>query len=153
MIAYCIYGLTQISPVTSFISRFCDLLNSLVCPTGVVDMLAGSCSTIIPHGHSRADYWGYEERFRWRIWLSVSFHPSQPPAFEDSINTLFAPIIISCSTMVDRLGDSYTSFSTENNHTYVLHQVIHTHTQETNVASWHKNTSTDTGQFVRELCP
>uniref|UniRef100_A0A674BY46 HPS1 biogenesis of lysosomal organelles complex 3 subunit 1 n=1 Tax=Salmo trutta TaxID=8032 RepID=A0A674BY46_SALTR len=46
----------------------------------------------------------------------------KPPAFEDSINTLFAPIIISCSTMVDRLGDSYTSFTTENNHTYVLHQ-------------------------------
>ncbi|XP_029926456.1 BLOC-3 complex member HPS1 [Myripristis murdjan] len=44
------------------------------------------------------------------------------PAFEDSINTLFAPIIISCSTMVDRLGDSYACFTTENNHTYVLHQ-------------------------------
>ncbi|XP_052428966.1 Hermansky-Pudlak syndrome 1 protein [Carassius gibelio] len=44
------------------------------------------------------------------------------PAFEDSINTLFAPIIISCSTMVDRLGENYTSFSTENNHIYVLHQ-------------------------------
>ncbi|KAK2824284.1 hypothetical protein Q5P01_021459 [Channa striata] len=44
------------------------------------------------------------------------------PAFEDSISTLFAPIIISCSTMVDRLGDSYTSFITESNHIYVLHQ-------------------------------
>uniref|UniRef100_A0A3Q3GGA4 HPS1 biogenesis of lysosomal organelles complex 3 subunit 1 n=1 Tax=Labrus bergylta TaxID=56723 RepID=A0A3Q3GGA4_9LABR len=44
------------------------------------------------------------------------------PAFEDSISTQFAPIIISCSTMVDRLGDSYTSFTTENNHIYVLHQ-------------------------------
>ncbi|XP_008320097.1 BLOC-3 complex member HPS1 isoform X2 [Cynoglossus semilaevis] len=44
------------------------------------------------------------------------------PAFEDSISTLFAPIIISCSTMVDRLGDGYTSFTTENNHIYALHQ-------------------------------
>ncbi|XP_075874682.1 BLOC-3 complex member HPS1 [Nelusetta ayraudi] len=44
------------------------------------------------------------------------------PAFEDSISTLFAPIIISCSTMVDRLGDNYSSFTTENNHVYVLHQ-------------------------------
>ncbi|KAM9727460.1 BLOC-3 complex member HPS1 isoform 1-T3 [Menidia menidia] len=44
------------------------------------------------------------------------------PAFEDIVSTLFAPIIISCSTMVDRQGDSYTSFTTENNHTYVLHQ-------------------------------
>ncbi|KAM8860103.1 BLOC-3 complex member HPS1 isoform 1-T1 [Spinachia spinachia] len=44
------------------------------------------------------------------------------PAFEDSISTLFAPIIISCITMVDRLCDSYTSFTTENHHIYVLHQ-------------------------------
>uniref|UniRef100_A0A8C9RWF8 HPS1 biogenesis of lysosomal organelles complex 3 subunit 1 n=1 Tax=Scleropages formosus TaxID=113540 RepID=A0A8C9RWF8_SCLFO len=45
-----------------------------------------------------------------------------PMAFEDSINTLFAPIIISCSTMIDRICDNYTSFSTENNHVYVLQQ-------------------------------
>lgn len=52
----------------------------------------------------------------------VSHEEGERPAFEDSINTLFAPIIISCSTMVDRLGDGYTSFTTENNHKYVLHQ-------------------------------
>ncbi|XP_024153831.1 Hermansky-Pudlak syndrome 1 protein isoform X2 [Oryzias melastigma] len=44
------------------------------------------------------------------------------PAFEDIISTLFAPIIISCGTMVYRQGDSYTSFTTENNHIYVLCQ-------------------------------
>ncbi|KAM6916377.1 BLOC-3 complex member HPS1 [Xenentodon cancila] len=44
------------------------------------------------------------------------------PAFEDIISTLFAPIIISCTTMVYGQGDSYTSFTTENNHIYVLHQ-------------------------------
>ncbi|XP_051937274.1 Hermansky-Pudlak syndrome 1 protein [Hippocampus zosterae] len=44
------------------------------------------------------------------------------PDFEDSISTLLAPIIISCSSLVDRLGDSYTCFTTENNHIYVLHQ-------------------------------
>ncbi|XP_028324523.1 BLOC-3 complex member HPS1 [Gouania willdenowi] len=44
------------------------------------------------------------------------------PAFEDSISTLFAPIIISCSTMADRESECYTSFTTENNHIYVLHR-------------------------------
>uniref|UniRef100_A0A8C7XF36 HPS1 biogenesis of lysosomal organelles complex 3 subunit 1 n=1 Tax=Oryzias sinensis TaxID=183150 RepID=A0A8C7XF36_9TELE len=44
------------------------------------------------------------------------------PAFEDIISTLFAPIIISCGTMVYRQGDSYTSFTTENNHIYALCQ-------------------------------
>ncbi|KAM9476942.1 BLOC-3 complex member HPS1 isoform 1-T2 [Clarias gariepinus] len=43
------------------------------------------------------------------------------PAFADSISTLFAPIIISCSTMIDQLRDSYTSFRTENGHIYALH--------------------------------
>ncbi|XP_024860993.1 Hermansky-Pudlak syndrome 1 protein isoform X2 [Kryptolebias marmoratus] len=40
------------------------------------------------------------------------------PAFEDVLSTLFAPIIISSSTM----EDSYTSFTTDDNHIYVLHQ-------------------------------
>lgn len=46
----------------------------------------------------------------------------KPPAFEDRISTQFAPIIISCSSMIDKIDDCYTSFTTENNHIYVLHQ-------------------------------
>ncbi|KAK2897012.1 hypothetical protein Q8A67_011500 [Cirrhinus molitorella] len=69
-------------------------------------------------------YWTdteFEQRIQEQYGVSQE-EGERPPAFEDSINTLFAPIIISCSTMVDRLGDNYTSFSTENNHIYVLHQ-------------------------------
>ncbi|MBN3275470.1 HPS1 protein, partial [Polyodon spathula] len=44
------------------------------------------------------------------------------PAFEDSVNTLFAPLIISCSTLIEKINNTYTSFITENTHQYILHQ-------------------------------
>ncbi|KAM5142428.1 BLOC-3 complex member HPS1 [Mantella aurantiaca] len=45
----------------------------------------------------------------------------QSPTFGDSINTLFAPLIISCVTLLEKIGDTYTCFTGENGHLCVLH--------------------------------
>lgn len=90
------------------------------------DTAAMKCLLIASESAQVLFYWA-DEDFEARLRQQFEDLPEQHgethvPAFEDSINTLFAPLLISCITLNEKISDTYTSFISENNYLFTVHQ-------------------------------